>query len=126
MAIPAGTETNRIRPDLGPADGETTRERLERLLRDGLIRNCQEGLTVDTSSPDGEAMVRGRLDLKLLADTILPALGDLIAGEREACARIADRHAAGYDPGAEPYDRGVEVGSRETARMIADLIRSRR
>ena len=101
-------------------------ERIAHLLRDGLIRNCSEGLKVDTSSPDGEAFVRGRLDLKLLAAAIMPAIEDLLAVERAACAEIAEKQARGFNAGSEPFDRGVELGSRETARMIADLIRSRR
>lgn len=114
----------------GTADGNTDEEgpqaRIARLLRDGLIRNVSAGLTVDVSAPDGEAFVRGRLDLKLLADTIMPVIDDLLARERDACARIADRQGREFDAGDEPYDRGLAVGSRETARMIADLIRSRR
>lgn len=101
-------------------------ERIGQLLRNGLIRNIQDGLTIDTSSPDGEAFVRGRLDLKLFAAAIVPAIEELLLAERTECARIAEKQARGFNPGLEPFDRGVELGSRETALIIADLIRSRR
>lgn len=108
------------------ADPQSPQAQIARLLRDGLIRNVSMGLTVDASAPDGEAFVRGRLDLALLADTIMPVIDDLLASEREACARIADRQGREFDAGTDAFDRGLAVGSRETARMIADLIRSRR